>query len=78
MFYVYLTLQQQFYPGELTLEIIWCRLLACLDFNPRQNSEVTWVKIAGALKNVLAIAAGYFKGMSLGNNSMDAHSTRMY
>ncbi|CAH1445451.1 unnamed protein product [Lactuca virosa] len=48
------------------------QLLASRNLRISTTSDVTGVEIAGALKNVLAIAAGIVEGLNLGNNSMAA------
>ncbi|KAM0039088.1 putative glycerol-3-phosphate dehydrogenase (NAD(+)) [Helianthus debilis subsp. tardiflorus] len=48
------------------------QLLASKNLRISTTSDVTGVEIAGALKNVLAIAAGIVEGLDLGNNSMAA------
>ncbi|KAL8552358.1 hypothetical protein ACS0TY_001161 [Phlomoides rotata] len=48
------------------------QLLASRSLRINTSSDVTGVEIAGALKNVLAIAAGIVEGLNLGNNSMAA------
>ncbi|KAL0317002.1 UNVERIFIED_CONTAM: Glycerol-3-phosphate dehydrogenase [NAD(+)] 2, chloroplastic [Sesamum angustifolium] len=48
------------------------QLLASRTMRINTSSDVTGVEIAGALKNVLAIAAGIVEGLNLGNNSMAA------
>ncbi|KAL2541854.1 Glycerol-3-phosphate dehydrogenase [NAD(+)] 2 [Abeliophyllum distichum] len=48
------------------------QLLASRNLRINTSSDVTGVEIAGALKNVLAIAAGIVEGLNLGNNSMAA------
>lgn len=48
------------------------QLLASGNLRINTSSDVTGVEIAGALKNVLAIAAGIVEGLNLGNNSMAA------
>ncbi|ONK77166.1 uncharacterized protein A4U43_C02F3780 [Asparagus officinalis] len=47
-------------------------LLASPHLRISSSSDVTGVEITGALKNVLAIAAGIVEGMNLGNNCMAA------
>ncbi|KAI3757774.1 hypothetical protein L6452_05317 [Arctium lappa] len=48
------------------------QLLASRNLRINTTSDVVGVEIAGALKNVLAIAAGIVEGLNLGNNSMAA------
>ncbi|XP_024971369.1 glycerol-3-phosphate dehydrogenase [NAD(+)] 2, chloroplastic isoform X1 [Cynara cardunculus var. scolymus] len=48
------------------------QLLASRNLRINTTSDVIGVEIAGALKNVLAIAAGIVEGLNLGNNSMAA------
>ena len=45
-------------------------------FRVYSNQDVTGVELAGALKNVIAIAAGILEGMGLGNNPRAALITR--
>lgn len=52
------------------------QLLSSQHLRISTSSDVTGVEIAGALKNVLAIAAGIVEGMELGNNSMAALVTQ--
>ncbi|XP_078169137.1 NAD-dependent glycerol-3-phosphate dehydrogenase family protein isoform X1 [Carex rostrata] len=48
------------------------QLLASPHLRISTSSDVKGIEIAGALKNVLAIAAGIVEGMNLGNNCMAA------
>ncbi|XP_042375110.1 glycerol-3-phosphate dehydrogenase [NAD(+)] 2, chloroplastic-like isoform X1 [Zingiber officinale] len=48
------------------------QLLASPNLRISSSRDVTGVEIAGALKNVLAIASGIVEGMNLGNNCMAA------
>ncbi|KAJ8649848.1 hypothetical protein MRB53_002871 [Persea americana] len=48
------------------------QLIASNNLRINSSSDVIGVEIAGALKNVLAIAAGIVEGMNLGNNCMAA------
>ena len=45
-------------------------------FRPYANSDCVGVELGGALKNVIAIAAGVVEGLGLGNNTMAALITR--
>ena len=48
----------------------------CLRVN--LSDDVVGVEIAGALKNVLAIAAGIVEGLQLGNNAMAALTSQVF
>jgi glycerol-3-phosphate dehydrogenase (NAD+) len=48
------------------------RLFASSNLRVNTSTDVIGVETAGALKNVLAIAAGIVEGLSLGNNAMAA------
>ena len=48
------------------------RLFSSSNLRVNTSGDVTGVEIAGALKNVLAIAAGMVEGLELGNNAMAA------
>ena len=48
------------------------RLFASSNLRVNTSTDVVGVEMAGALKNVLAIAAGIVEGLSLGNNAMAA------
>ena len=52
------------------------RLFATPTFRVYSHSDVIGVELAGALKNVVAIAAGILDGLGLGNNSRAALITR--
>lgn len=50
--------------------------LSCASFRLYRNEDVTGVEVAGAMKNVIAIAAGVVEGTGLGANTMAALVTR--
>ena len=57
-----------------SLELAWeaQQLLACDTLRVNTSDDVIGVEMAGALKNVLAIAAGIVEGLELGHNAMAA------
>ncbi|HXI12516.1 MAG TPA: NAD(P)H-dependent glycerol-3-phosphate dehydrogenase [Thermoanaerobaculia bacterium] len=50
--------------------------LSCRSFRIYRSEDVTGVEIAGALKNVIAIAAGVIEGLGFGSNTNAALVTR--
>ena len=52
------------------------RLLTSKYFRVSKTDDVLGVEVAGALKNVLAIAAGICEGLQLGTNAMSALVTQ--
>jgi glycerol-3-phosphate dehydrogenase (NAD+) len=57
---------------DLKLATAVQELFASKTMRVNTTSDVVGVEVAGALKNVLAIAAGIVEGLDLGNNSMAA------
>lgn len=51
-------------------------MIGTASFRPYYSSDVTGVEVAGAIKNVLAIASGVVAGMKLGDNARAALVTR--
>merc|ERR1719401_2629684 len=60
------------HPAALKVQ----RLLMSPYFRVSTTDDVTGVEVAGALKNVLAIAAGICEGLGLGLNAMSALVTQ--
>ena len=56
--------------------LLWQNALATPSFRLYTSNDVTGVELAGALKNVVAIAAGTAVGMNLGANAVAAIVTR--
>lgn len=54
----------------------WAQYLSSDTFRPYQSSDVIGVEIAGAVKNILAIATGIAAGLQLGSNAQAALITR--
>lgn len=54
----------------------WARALSSKTFRPYLSSDVAGVEVAGALKNVVAIACGIVHGRKLGENAKAAVMTR--
>lgn len=52
------------------------RELSCESFRLYRGEDVTGVELAGAMKNVIAIAAGVVEGVGYGSNTMAALVTR--
>ena len=60
-------------------EVLGCRLrelFSCATFRCYSSTDVLGVELGGALKNVMAIAAGVCDGLGLGHNSRAALLTR--
>jgi glycerol-3-phosphate dehydrogenase (NAD(P)+) len=62
--------------GELAEARRLQELLSCPTFRAYACSDVVGVELGGALKNVVAIAAGFVTGLSLGHDALAAVVTR--
>lgn len=54
----------------------WAQMIGSKVFRPYLSDDVTGVEIAGALKNVIAIACGIVEGKKMGQNARAAVMTR--
>lgn len=59
-----------------SVALSWTALLKSNTFRPYVHSDIIGAQIGGAIKNVIAIAAGVVKGLELGHNTMAAIVTR--
>ncbi len=62
--------------GDLSLAAVVQREFSDPSFRVYSNDDLTGVELGGALKNVIAIAAGICHGLNLGHNSVAALVTR--
>jgi len=62
--------------GDPPLAARLCRSLASRHFRPYAGADMVGVEVAGALKNVIAIACGAVEGRGLGENARAALITR--
>lgn len=62
--------------ADLSLAAIVQKEFSDASFRVYRNDDLTGVELAGALKNVIAIAAGVCHGLDLGHNSVAALITR--
>ena len=55
--------------GDEAAGMKWCKTLGTRNFRPYRNDDLTGVALGGAVKNVLAIAAGIVRGLDLGESA---------
>eukprot|EP01033_Poteriospumella_lacustris_P005240 gene5239-3746_t len=61
---------------EASLAKELAEMLSCIEFRCHTSSDVAGVELGGAIKNVLAIAAGMCEGLGYGMNTMSSLITR--
>jgi glycerol-3-phosphate dehydrogenase (NAD(P)+) len=64
--------------ADLDLALALCRALGSGSFRPYAESDIVGVEIGGAVKNVLAIAAGIVAGRRLGASAVAALTARAF
>lgn len=77
---------QEIMDGEATAVVIastdaglakeFAEILSCVEFRCHTASDVLGVELGGAIKNVIALAAGMCEGLDLGMNSLSSLVTR--